>query len=57
MTRQRTAALTVGAAASAAIILIAFFKAPVLPVAAGAVIAVALLLRRAWRQDERYSSN
>ena len=46
MTRQRSAALTVGAAASAAIILIAFFKAPPLPVALGAAIAIFLVLRR-----------
>jgi hypothetical protein len=48
--RQRTTAITVGAAASAAIVLIAFFKAPVLPVALGAVIAVLWLLRRTWRE-------
>ena len=46
MSRQRSAALTVGAAASAAIILIAFFKAPLLPVAVGAAIAIFLLVRR-----------
>ncbi len=51
MTRQRSAALTAGAAASAAIVLIAFFKAPVLPVAAGALLATVLLVRRAWRHD------
>ncbi len=38
--------LTVGAAASAAIILIAFFKAPPLPVAVGAAVAIFVLLRR-----------
>jgi hypothetical protein len=46
VTRQRSATLTVGAAASAAIILIAFFKAPLLPVALGAAIAIFVLLRR-----------
>ncbi len=46
MNRQRTTALTVGAAASAAIIMIAFFKAPPLPVAVGAAIAIFFLLRR-----------
>jgi hypothetical protein len=51
VTRQRNTALIVGAAATAAIILISFFKAPVLPVAVGAVVAVAWLLRRAWRED------
>ena len=46
MNRPGSIALTVGAAASSAIILIAFFKAPLLPVAAGAIIAVIWLLRR-----------
>ena len=46
MTRQRMTALTAGAAASAAIILIAFFKAPSLPVAVGAAVAIFWLLRR-----------
>jgi hypothetical protein len=45
VTIQRSTALTVGAATSAAIILIAFFKAPVLPVVTGTAIAVFLLLR------------
>jgi len=49
MNSRRTAALTAGAAASAAIILIAFFQAPLAPVAAGVVLAVALLLRRTWK--------
>ena len=46
MTRQRMTALTVGAAASAAIVMVAFFKAPPLPVALGAAIAIFLVLRR-----------
>jgi len=46
MTRQRMTALTVSAAASSAIIMIAFFKAPVLPVGVGAAIAIFFLLHR-----------
>lgn len=46
MTRQRATALTLGAAGSAAIVMVAFFKAPPLAVAAGAIIATILILRR-----------
>ncbi len=57
MNGRRTATLTVGAAASAAIILIAFFKAPVAPVAAGVALAVALLLRRSWSDALKRRTN
>ncbi len=51
MTRNRAAAITTAAAANAAIVLIVFLKAPVAPVAEGAVLAAALLIRRAWHHD------
>lgn len=46
MTAQRSATLTVGAAVTAMIILVFFFKAPLLPVAAGTLISAAWLSRR-----------
>jgi hypothetical protein len=47
MTRQRWMTLTAGSAAMAALMMVFFFKAPVVPVAIGAVIGVGLLL---WRK-------
>jgi hypothetical protein len=50
MTMTRNAALTVGAAVTAATLMVIFFQAPPLPVALGVVGAVTIILfARAWR--------
>ena len=46
MSRTRYSTLVVGAAASIVLILLASFKAPVVPVLVGAALAVAILLIR-----------
>ena len=46
MSIGRSGALLVGATASAAIIMVFLFQAPVLPVAVGAVVAALIIVRR-----------
>ncbi|MGH7815243.1 MAG: hypothetical protein ACREQI_14715 [Candidatus Binataceae bacterium] len=43
---RSTQMLTAGAAVSAAIVMVFFFQAPIVPVAAGALIATVYILRR-----------